>query len=251
MRIFTERELSRLRAEHPEMDLWRCPTCHDVGSYRSITGGTAMCDCARQRDLYMMYLHAGIGLTYQRLSWGDLREIEVPPPVAEYMDRADAYISRGVGLFLNGAVGTGKSLVAYLVLKELVRAGHDCYAATFSQTVESFTAGWKNPEEKVEFANRFMRSRVLLLDDLGKEASTRLSPTTLDHILRTRVQESRPTIVTSNLMAGGVESGYGTAVLSLLAEQSIGVEFGGDDFRPLANARTITEVRSGEVRPIV
>ena len=45
-----------------------------------------------------------------------------------------------------------------------------------------------------------------------------LGPTTFDYILRTRVCEGRPTILTTNMTAADVKTGYGAAVLPLLDE---------------------------------
>jgi DNA replication protein DnaC len=202
---------------------------------------------------YTHYAHAGIGLTYQRMTWDDVKVPEVQlAPIRDYLANIDAYVARGVGLFLSGPVGSGKTLIGNLVLKELVKRGYDCYGTTFAATVEAFTSTWGDAEEKRHFANRFMRSKVLCLDDLGKEfrSANGLSKTTFDYILRTRVQEARPTILTTNLNAMEVRTGYGASVLSLLVEQSIEVPLTGEDYRPIAHNRTISEVKAGEMRPI-
>ena len=93
---------------------------------------------------------------------------------------------------------------------------------------------------------------MLLLDDLGKEfrRSNRLQQTTFDHILRTRVQNNRPTILTTNMNAAELSIGYGASVLSLLVEKSIELPLPGVDFRPLAHSRAVAEVGAGELGPI-
>jgi DNA replication protein DnaC len=251
-RIFSDAELRLLKQTNPEVGSV-CPTCRDKEFYLWL-GERHECACSQQKRLHTLYSHAGIGLTYQRLTWDDL---EIPDeqlePVQDYIKNADAYIARGIGLFLSGPMGCGKTLIANMVLKGLIVDGYDCYATTFSETVESFTATWGDNEEKKRFAQRFMRSKVLLLDDLGKEFRSRnnLSATTFDMILRKRVFEARPTILTTNLSPIEVRSGYGAAVLSLLVEQSIEVPLTGGDYRAKAHERVITEVRAGEVRPIV
>lgn len=227
-------------------------TCRGEGAY-IWDGSTCKCDCGQQLSLQTRYSRAGIGLLYQRMDWAD---VKVAPtllePVHEYLANIDAYVARGVGLFISGSVGSGKTLIGNLVLKELVNRSYDCYGTTFAATVESFTATWGDAAEKRHFANRFMRSKVLYLDDLGKEFrnSSGLSKTTFDYILRTRVQEARPMILTSNLNAMEVKTGYGASVLSMLVEQSIEVPLSGDDYRPEAHNRTISEVKAGETRPI-
>lgn len=248
----TNAERERLLAEHPHLEEDICPTCRGKETFRW-QGADVDCICSEQKRLHRRYLHAGIGTTYQRLSWADVHFDLVNSPVTDYLDNIEDYVARGMGLLLHGPVGTGKTLVANLMAKELVKKGYDTFVATFASTVEHFTATWGDNEEKKVFAKRFMQSQMLVLDDLGKEykSSNRLSPTTFDHILRTRVQGGRPTILTTNMIARELQGGYGGAVLSLLVEQSIEVELKGDDFRPTANLRTKDEIAAHEIRPII
>ena len=247
----SDADYDRLEKAYPEL-FGPCVTCQGTGNY-IWKGATHDCDCKQQRHLGTRYAHAGIGLTYQRLTWDDL---EVPDnqlaPVRNYVENVESYVACGMGLFLSGSVGSGKTLIANLVLKDLVRRGYDCYFTTFAGAVEHFTSGWGDNDEKKRFANRFMRSRVLCLDDLGKEfrASNGLSPTTFDYILRTRVFEGRPTILTTNLTAAEVKTGYGASVLSLLVEKSIEVPLPGADFRVKAHSRSIAEIKANKMRPI-
>jgi Cdc6-like AAA superfamily ATPase len=245
-------ELDQLAADYPDEYKPGCPTCHGARSYR-YNGGSWPCHCAEQKRLLTRYLHAGIGLTYQRLLWTDLtipgETLDVP---LDYIENPQPYLDHGLGLFIHGPTGTGKTTLANLILKELVKRDISCYATTFSQTVESFTATWSDVTEKARFAKRFMNTKVLLLDDLGKEfrSKSRLQQTTFDHILRTRVQNNRPTILTTNINAAELVIGYGASVLSLLYEKSISVSLTGDDFRKAAFDRAIAEKNAGEVAPI-
>ena len=141
-------------------------------------------------------------------------------------------------------------MLATLVLKSLICQGYTGFSATMASMVEMFTAGWGgNTDEKTWFTEKFLRSQVLLLDELRRD--TRLAETTFDHVLRTRVHEGRPTILTTNLTPQQVESGYGSSIISLLVEQSIEVHLTlPRNFRPQAHERMLAEIQSGEMRPI-
>ena len=157
-------------------------------------------------------------------------------------------------MYLSGSFGTGKTMLANLVLKELVKDGLVCFATTFSQTVEMFTAGWTDKADKTYFQQKFINSQVLLLDDVGKELrGTRiaLAETTFDAILRQRVQAGRSTFITTNMTPDDLEDGYGAAILSLVREKSLDLPFEGTDFRTAAHNREVAEVLAGEVRPVV
>lgn len=251
--FLTDAELKRLRDTYPELLAGQCPTCAGAKTYR-YQGQDHDCDCQQQRFLQTRYLHAGIGIAYQRLGWEDLK---IPDDqrgaVLDYRDNAYEYVRRGVGLILHGSVGTGKTMVANLTAKDLVKDKYDCYVTTFASAVENFTATWGDRDEKRVFAQRFMHSHVLVLDDLGREmrSSNRLPQSTFEHILRTRVQGGRPTILTTNMTAQELQGGYGANVLSMLIGQSIEIELTGKDFRPQSNVRTREEMKAGEMRPII
>jgi DNA replication protein DnaC len=256
-RYLSDDEAARLYRNHPHLGRsWQrfCPTCDKTGHYRW-RGRDHDCDCEYQLQLHKHYLASGIGLTYQRLDWDDYAgPTRVLDGVVKYLDKRHEFMRRGMGMYFLGSYGTGKTMLANLVLKELVKDGLTCWATTFSQTVEMFTAGWSDRADKEYFQQKFINSQVLLLDDVGKELrGTRLAlaETTFDAILRQRVQAGRTTVITTNMTPADLEDGYGSAILSLIREKSLELVFDGADFRTTARERETDEVLRGEVRPIV
>lgn len=250
--ILSDEEANRLYVRFPELRNGPCPTCRDAGHYRR--GGVEHeCNCRQQRQLAKHYSMSGIGVRYQRLDWSDyVGDDAALEQVSDYILAHERMIRGGMGLLLHGTLGTGKTFLANMVLKELVKRGYNCWATTFAETIESFTATWGNQEEKQWFAKRFKFSQVLLLDDLGRDLRTgnKLPQSTFDSILRTRVQEGRTTLITTNMSMRELETGYGAASLSMLKEVSLRIEVNGSDFRPQANARTMNELDDNETRPI-
>jgi DNA replication protein DnaC len=238
---------------------WRqsCPTCGS-GAKRDRRffwrGEWFDCDCRQQLALHKHYLRANIGESYQRLDWddyhGDPKALEV---VSTYLERHGRYVPAGLGLFLRGQIGTGKTMLAALIAKAFVRLGYSVFFVTFPEMIEEFTKGWGDNASKARFETMIVRSRVLVLDDIGKEyraKSVNLAESTFDHVLRRRVANLRPTIVTTNLAPQDVSQGYGASILSLLNEQSIGKEIAGADWRTKARDRTKEEADQGWRRPI-
>ena len=229
-----------------------CPTCGTSGKYRW-KGEEHECDCRQQLNLHKHYLSAGVGVSYQRLSWEDYQgDPKVKELCDKYISNASQYVARGVGIVLHGSFGSGKTLAMNLLIKDLIHLGYDCYATTFASMIELFTAGWRSPDEQRWFQRKVVQSDVLLLDDLGRELkrNTKLSESTFDDVLRTRVQAGKVTFITTNLTPAEMGEGYGSAVLSLLQESSVVREVQGGDFRPQANQRMRDEIGAGEVRPI-
>lgn len=254
-KFLSDSEATRLYLEHPQLKASPddyCPTCNKDGYYYR-RGERRDCDCADQLQLHKHYLRAGIGVAYQRLSWDDYEGDPVLRQVIDgYLASYENFVSRGVGLILHGSFGTGKTFAATMLIKDLVKLGYDCYSTTFASMIDMFTAGWRSDVDRRYFLDKVVLSDVLLLDDLGKELKRKngLSEATFDDVLRRRVQDGRPTLLTTNMTRRELSEGYGGAILSLLKEVSIAHEVQGTDFRSSANARMMSEIRSGEFRPI-
>jgi len=230
-----------------------CPTCKKAGTYRW-QGREWECDCAMQFQLYLHYHAAGIGIRYQRLGWGDWKgDPDILDAIQLYAAN-DLNAEEGVGLFLYGPNGVGKTMLATLALKEFIKRGFSCYNCTFADMIEAFTAGWKSDDDKRWFDRKFKQSQVLILDDFGRHYSMtdRLPASTFDSLLRTRVQAGRPTLFTANMTPEDVSVGYGSAALSLLREQSLEEHLRGDDYRSNSVAgKLAAQLAIGEMRPIV
>lgn len=229
-----------------------CPTCAQTGSYLW-KGQEHECFCRGQLQLHKHYLNAGIGVLYQRLNWDDyVGDAEAKEQAMRYLDKHEILMRRGTSMLFTGGVGTGKTALATLMLKELVKLGYSCYSVTFASLVEMFAAGWRDKDELRHFQKKIRMSDVLLLDDLGREFrnSSKLAETTFDDVLRSRTQAGRPTIITTNCSRLELQEGYGAGALSLLSENSLSHAFSGEDFRPIANVRLHEEVDSGAIRPI-
>jgi DNA replication protein DnaC len=73
--------------------------------------------------------------------------------------------------------------------------------------------------------------RVLVLDDLGKEATSEYNVAGFDELLRTRYDKGLPTIVTTNLERSQWKTKYGTAMGSFVYEAFNRVIIEGKDLR--------------------
>lgn len=228
---------------------WYAPGTRNVGEY--------LCNCSEQWVMHRFLLSRGVAKNYQRMGRGDTVGVSqsVKSAVASYLQMSDAYIDRGRGLVLHSPhMGTGKTLMVNLTIKELLYKGVDSYFASMNNIVEMYTSGWRSPEDKSVFESRIMNCRVLALDDLGKEQSGNTPgfiKTLIDRVIRYRTANSYPTIITSNLTKSQLEDTYGVYIMSLLMENSVFVECPGSDYRASKMERDDTEIRLGLNRPLV
>lgn len=270
----TNTQSDRLKSTYSTLHtIDNCLTCKGTNQFLWYTDESRTateqwdCDCPSQWMLHRFYLNSGIGLMYQRYSWADAKYVSEKnlDEVVLYNNMADRYVDAGYGLLLTGTKGTGKSLVAAQVLKNLLLRGYSGYYTTFASLIGSFTSGWKDDEDRDWFVKSIRNTQVLVVDDIGREHRQRISdqsggtkqvPTALaesaiDEVLRHRVASSMPTIITTNFTEAELYAGYGGNVMSLMSERSKIVEFQGQDFRPKANKRVEEEMAMGLTRPVM
>lgn len=262
VRTLTDEALGWLEAQHP--DLRRgpadCVTCQGRRTFRWWDAERTVpveydCPCNEQYILHLRLLYAGVGLAYQRLGWADFIELPKAAEEAalEYVQHAETFVESGIGLLLWGDRGTGKTMLAELMLKELVcRHRVDGLSITFAALLEAFSGGWRSVELKRWFDGRLRNAGLLLVNDVGREhrGERTIADSTLEDVLRHRGEHGRPTVITSNLRPDELTTYYGPNTASLLTESMIEVEFRGRDQRVAVKARRRDEVRRGLTRPV-
>lgn len=264
IRVLSDEEGSRLNSLYPDLPktLAQCVTCKGQQTFiwRGAGGEPTRfdCDCVSQRIMHRYFLHSGIGLRYQRLSWVDLDTQAVDQTalsrVLDYAEHAEHYVSIGAGLMLQGKdMGTGKTMMATLLLKRLLADGIDGYFTQFNEMLDAHTAGWRDEEQKVWFDRRVRNAGVLVIDDVGRENKNRIDviEAMFDSVLRARHDNCKPTIITTNKTAEEFESLYRSNIMSLLSETSETVQVRGADYRPQVKAKQAEERTLGLTRPVV
>lgn len=286
IRTLLDPELARLREARPGLRTPdTCVTCEGAKRFRwhplddPVGIDDYECWCTEQWKLHVYFLHSGVELAYQRLSWQDVEaEAGAVEKVRDYINGAKAYVNAGAGLVFYGETGTGKTMLSTLLLKNLLARGHDGFFVNFGEMVSLFTAGWHNREERIWFRRRVENAKVLVIDEVGREITNKVLVTdesiknakkrkekgvykdfatsavgsTFDLVLRHRVAASLPTIITTNLDMDALTQSYGTNIFSLLGERSFSHRFSGENFRLEKHKdRFRDEIRQGLTRPVV
>jgi DNA replication protein DnaC len=254
-------DYERLKAQHA--DLWltpnTCLTCNTKGTFRTLRNGeevTMKCNCVEQWILHLWMLNSGIGLGYQRLGWDAIKGVssEVMLKIADYLEHGQEYANIGHGLTLvSSSRGTGKTLLMTLLLRRLAVQNVDVYFCQFNQLINLHTAGWRDAEARRWFERRVINAGALGIDDVGKENSGRgeMVPTLVDEILRTRIQHSRPTFLTSNLTTGEMGERYLSDVIELFSGSNEEIDVSGESYRPVHRDLLKDAARRGLRFPVV
>lgn len=257
--VLTTEQSRALDKRYPESmsTLEDCITCHGTKEFRWFHEGNVVtfdCNCREQYRLARWLWHCGILKRYQRLGWRDVDQslvqaIEIP--VSDYITHLDAYRENGIGLVLSGPLGTGKTLLAHLILKDIVAKGVDVYATSFTAMIDEFAEGWRSSEQSRWFNARIRGTGVLFIDDLGRERTKTVGDNMLETVIRHRVACQLPTIITTNITHEDLGTAYGGHTVSLLDECSIRIEVPGSDSRSRMQQREIDMIKQGLTRPVM
>ncbi|MGH9747893.1 MAG: ATP-binding protein [Candidatus Acidiferrales bacterium] len=106
------------------------------------------------------------------------------------------------GLLLMGPWGVGKTHLAVAALNQLVTRGHSGLFYDYRELLKEIQNSY-NPESRTTemgVLEPVLRVEVLLLDDLGSSKPSDWALETVGHILNTRYNENRVTILTTNFL---------------------------------------------------
>jgi DNA replication protein DnaC len=142
--------------------------------------------------------------------------------------KAYPFETNGNGLLLTGSIGVGKTHLAVGVLQALVAERgakglfYD-YRDLLKQVQNSYNRNVQATE--LEVLQPVFDAEVLVLDELGASKPTDWVWDTVAHILNTRYNDRRTTIITTNY------DRIGERMRSRLQEMCVVVEMHGQDFR--------------------
>jgi DNA replication protein DnaC len=140
--------------------------------------------------------------------------------------------SVGTGLLLTGSIGVGKTHLAVGILQALVSERgatglfYD-YRDLLKQVQNSYNR--QVNETELEILKPVFEAEVLVLDELGASKPTDWVWDTVAHILNTRYNDRRTTIITtnySNVAPLGADSGQGSGLRAAVREETLGDRIG-------------------------
>lgn len=185
-----------------------CPICDDTG-WKTVGEGSerrvTRCDCRLQGRSGRLLEQARIPRRYEHCELSNF-EFEGPhralaPARMAACRFVEEYPVEKSGLLLVGTVGVGKTHLAVGIVKELVlQKGVPCLFYDYRELLKQIQNSY-NPSvdtTEMEILRPVFETEVLVLDELGAVRPTEWVWDTVSHILNTRYNDRRTTIITTN-----------------------------------------------------
>ena len=154
--------------------------------------------------------------------------------VAEYCRcYAEDFDSESESLYLHGATGLGKTHLSLAIANVVTEKG---YNVIYDSAQNIFTS---LEREKFSYSGNGEREKelldcdLLIIDDLGSEFATSFTTSALYNIINTRINRSKPVIISTNLTETELEDKYTQRVTSRIIGNYVSLLFLGKDIRQL------------------
>ena len=127
-------------------------------------------------------------------------------------------VNNGDGLLIHGVLSTGKTAMAVLFAKEVIRRGGVITFIPMSDFMDIKVKDLKVKGEEETIMERVHRSHLVILDDLGTETFGKNANglAALEGILRSIYNNKASVIVTSNRLSAELAKEYPSSIVSLL-----------------------------------
>ena len=201
-----------------------CTACKGVGCQT----------CATRFSFYMKMARAAVPVKFYSLEIDDYTRCPAAKTkVVKYIGRLDEAYKRGIGLYLYGGTGLGKSFLEAVIIKSALRKGYSALCTTLSQIITMFGDSFYDKVARDEYQSEVLQVQFLAIDDIDKTFISEKSTYALaafDQVVRTRSNELLPTIISSNKPREELftqDNTFYASSISLLSEHLLDVMFSG------------------------
>ncbi len=259
----TEAQIAALRAENERIQAARaallrqngfppnytepqyeCTKCRDTGYV-----GIRMCECMRMRLIEAGKSSSGLSallakqsfenfsLDFYRQNATEYRIMEhnfqTVVQYAEQFTLAAGQPSPKSLLFLGGT-GLGKTHLSTAVACRVIERGYDVYYNSAVGMISDFEFrrfGNGVAQSDSDDTARYTECDLLIVDDLGTEVVNQFTLSCLYHVINTRLNLGKPTVISTNLTQDDLRRVYSDRITSRLFGEYLVIPFYGFDIR--------------------
>ena len=216
---------------------YECSKCSDTGFVDA-----KMCECMRRDLILAAYESSGLGrlMGQQRfdnfdVSFYGVNAAKMQENLRIMREYAETFSLSSENLILVGQTGLGKTHLSTAVAHRIIERGFDVF---YTGAIEMFSdferARFGMGEDKRDATGdiaRYTECDLLILDDLGTEATNQFTTSCLYLVLNNRINLHRPTIINTNLTGAEIKSRYADRITSRLFGEFKVLRFEGQDIR--------------------
>jgi DNA replication protein DnaC len=229
---------------HQPMDTTKaCPVCNDTG-WKTIGDArnrrVTRCDCRRQQRNQKLLEQARIPKRYEHceLSNFEIMNGHAQPSLSSSLIAAQRFVAgypvEKAGLLIIGPIGVGKTHLAVGIIKELLQTkGIPCLFYDYRELLKEIQNSYNSSVAVTEMQvlRPVFNTEVLVLDELGAAKTSDWVWDTVSHILNTRYNDERTTIITTNFKdlppsKGDVDDGERARAFRASREETLGDRIG-------------------------
>ena len=211
-----------------------CPKCCDTGS-----DGTKMCSCMKQLCGKLMAdeLNENAQLTLSsfdtfQLSYYSGNDYFMMEKILNYAKQyAATFEKNSDSILMFGNTGLGKTHLSLAIANEVLKKGYSVLYDSAINILRKIESEHFSYEHLSDMLDLVMDTELLILDDLGTEYETKFYSSTIYNIINTRLNRSKPTIISTNMNFPQLSKRYDERVTSRLSSMYTCLEFKGSDVR--------------------
>jgi len=208
-----------------------CTNCTICKGARTILrdGKLFKCDCLKKYNKEYVYYAAGIPKEFHNLSKDDI-DTEWVDLNKDSMNRITSYsrkildaIDQNFSLYLSGGPGSGKSFIAFLLLKQIITNGKSAYFILLRDLVSAAVDSLRDKDLANDVENLITNTDLLVLDNVDEVTAVKdreLLNTIIIALLRKRNHSGKPIIITSNCRKDELSRFIGENLTSVLTSRA-------------------------------
>jgi chromosomal replication initiation ATPase DnaA len=172
-------------------------------------------DCRDTGYLEVPQTDGGIKIQYCQCALARIAATRVPPlfekaSLGDFGDMTQAAVRAWLrkpvpGFFITGPPGTGKTHLACAIVRDLTLRGKEILFKRFATLCLSLRTAYSEHESEYDVLRDYYKTPWLILDDLGAGSLSDHERRTTLEVLDQRIDNRRPTVVTTNLLLDKLE----------------------------------------------
>lgn len=150
-----------------------------------------------------------------------------------YAKNFETHYKNGQGLNFIGGVGTGKTHLAIGIALETIKQGYTPLFISVYSAIRHVKDSWRRDSDRseTEALNDLIAPDLLILDEVGVQFASDTERLIIFDVMNGRYEESKPTIILSNLKMDEIGSVIGERVVDRLRECNKAYWFNWESYR--------------------